>query len=62
MALVEMRFVMDMFFPNASEVSWNQAQQPIVPASGVTADDGENKALRELVALGERVSAARLVV
>jgi hypothetical protein len=57
-----MRFVMDMFFPNAVEVTWHQAQQPIAPASGVIADEGESKALRELVALGERVSAARLVV
>jgi hypothetical protein len=52
---------MDMFFPTASESTWKQAQQPVVPASGALAEDGENKALRELAALGERVSAARLV-
>ncbi len=52
---------MDMFFPNAAEATRNQAQQPVVPASGVLADDGESKALRELAALGDRVSAARLI-
>jgi hypothetical protein len=57
-----MRFVMDMYYPNTAIVSWTQAQQPIAPASGVIADEGESKALRELAALDERVSAARLVV
>jgi hypothetical protein len=52
---------MDMFFPNAAEVSRHQVQQPVVPVSGVLADEGENKALRELAALGDRVSAARLI-
>jgi hypothetical protein len=57
-----MRFVMDMYYPNTAIVSWTQAQQPVAPASGVIADEGESKALRELAALDERVSAARLVV
>ncbi|MGL5001815.1 MAG: hypothetical protein ACRDAM_02635 [Casimicrobium sp.] len=53
--------VMDMFFPNSVEFAQHQVQQPIGPASGALADDGENKALRELAALGDRVSAARLI-
>lgn len=52
---------MDMMFPNAAEFSQTQVQQPVVRASGVLADEGENKALRELAALGDRVSAARLI-
>jgi hypothetical protein len=52
---------MDMFFPNATEATRNQVQQPIVPATGALADEGESKALRELAALGDRVSAARLI-
>jgi hypothetical protein len=52
---------MDMFFPNASEATRQRAQEPIGPASGALADDGENKALIELAALGDRVSAARLI-
>lgn len=53
---------MDMFSPSAYESSQYRAQEPVVPASGASADDGECKALRELAALGDRVSAARLVV
>ena len=53
---------MDMFAPNAYEFSLNRVQEPVAPASGASAEDGESKALRELAALGYRVSAARLVV
>ncbi len=52
---------MDMYFTNAVEFSQHKAQQPVVPASGALADEGESKALRELAALGDRVSAARLI-
>ena len=57
-----MRNVMDMFSPHAYELALNRAQEPVVPVSGALADDGESKALRELAALGDRVSAARLIV
>jgi len=53
---------MDMFAPNTYEFALNRAQEPVAPASGASAEDGESKALRELAALGDRVSAARLVV
>ena len=53
---------MDMFSPHAYELALNRAQEPVVPVSGTLADDGESKALRELAALGDRVSAARLIV
>ena len=53
---------MDMFSPYAAEFAHNRAQEPVAPASGALADDGESKALRELAALGDRVSAARLIV
>jgi hypothetical protein len=59
---VEMRFVMDMFSPSVYEFAHNRVQEPVVPASGAQAEDGECKALRELAALGDRVSAARLIV
>jgi hypothetical protein len=52
---------MDMFFPNTPEATRSQVQEPIGLASGALADDGENKALMELRALGDRVSAARLI-
>ncbi|MBS0312637.1 MAG: hypothetical protein IT523_00980 [Burkholderiales bacterium] len=52
---------MDTFTPRTDEFALQGAQQGVVPASGASADDGESKALRELAALGERVSAARLV-
>jgi hypothetical protein len=60
--LVEMRFYMDMFSPSVYEFAHNRVQEPVVPASGAQAEDGECKALRELAALGDRVSAARLIV
>jgi|GEM_PF-1242775 hypothetical protein len=53
---------MDMFAPSTYEFALNRAQEPVAPASGASAEDGESKALRELAALGDRVSAARLVV
>jgi len=53
---------MDMFAPNTYEFALNRAQEPVAPASGASAEDGESKALRELASLGDRVSAARLVV
>ena len=59
---VEMRFAMDMFSPNVYEFAHNRVQEPVAPASGALAEDGECKALRELAALGDRVSAARLIV
>ena len=59
---VEMRFVMDMFSPSVYESTFYRVQEPIVPASGVQAEDGECKALRDLAALGDRVLAARLIV
>ena len=59
---VEMRFVMDMFSPSVYESALYRVQEPVVPASGAHAEDGECKALRELAALGDRVSAARLIV
>ena len=59
---VEMRFVMDMFSPSVYESTLYRVQEPIVPASGLQAEDSECRALRELVALGDRVLAARLIV
>ena len=59
---VEMRFVMDMFSPSVYESTLYGVQDPIVPASGVQAEDGECRTLRELAALGDRVLAARLIV
>jgi hypothetical protein len=53
---------MDMFSPSFYESAQKQVQEPVVPASGAQAEDGECKALRELALLGDRVSAARLVV
>ena len=53
---------MDMFSPSFSESAHNRVQEPVVPASGTQAEDAECKALRELAALGDRVSAARLIV
>ncbi len=53
---------MDMFSPSVYESAHNRVQEPVAPASGAQAEDGECKALRELAALGDRVSAARLVV
>ncbi|MBL8308821.1 MAG: hypothetical protein JNL19_00220 [Burkholderiales bacterium] len=53
---------MDMFAPSTYEFSLEKAPEHVVPASGVLAEDGESKALRELAALGDRVFAARLVV
>ena len=53
---------MDMFSPSVYEFAFFRAQEPIVPAPGAQGEDGECKALRELAALGDRVSAARLIV
>ena len=53
---------MDMFSPHTYELVLNRVQEPVVPVSGALADDGESKAIRELAALGDRVSAARLIV
>ena len=53
---------MDMFSPSVYESTFYRVQEPIVPASGVQAEDGECKALRDLAALGDRVLAARLIV
>ena len=53
---------MDMFSPSVYESALNRVQEPVGPASGASAEDGESKALRELAALGDRVSAARLIV
>ena len=62
MLSVEMRFVMDMFSPSVYELNLYRVHEPIVPASGAQAEDGECKALRDLAALSDRVSAARLIV
>ena len=62
MKIVAKRFVMDMYSPSTYELTLQQVQEPVVPVSGALADDGESKALRELALLGDRVSAARLVV
>ena len=53
---------MDMFSPSVYEFAHSRVQELVVPASGAQAEDGECKALRELAALGDRVSAARLIV
>jgi hypothetical protein len=42
---------MDMFSPSVYEFAHNRVQEPVVPASGAQAEDGECKALRELAAL-----------
>ena len=53
---------MDMFSPSVYELNLYRVHEPIVPASGAQAEDGECKALRDLAALSDRVSAARLIV
>ena len=53
---------MDMFSPSVYESAHNRVQEPIVPVSGVHAEDGECQALRDFAALGDRVLAARLIV
>lgn len=59
---VEMRFVMDMFSPSVYESTLYRVQEPVAPASGLQAEDGECTTLRDLAALGDRVLAARLIV
>jgi len=52
---------MDMYALSTTESSSSQVQQPIGFASGAVADVGEKNVLAELRALGDRVSAARLI-
>lgn len=53
---------MDMFSPSVYESTLYRVQEPVAPASGLQAEDGECTTLRDLAALGDRVLAARLIV